>query len=72
MSNPARKQSILFGQQQRCHAAVGLGDDPQRVFAVALARPGRVDRVDRQDTPAVLQRVVVGRSILDIDTAPIA
>ncbi len=45
---------ILAWQQEGCHAAVGLGDDPQAVIAVALAGlwPGRWDRPTTADSLA--------------------
>lgn len=62
---------ILVRQEEGGGAAVGLGDDPQRVLAPALARLGLVDGVGGQQPAAMLKGLVVRGLVLDIDTAPI-
>jgi hypothetical protein len=65
-------RSVLAGQEEGGHAAVGLGDDPEGVVAVALAGLGGVDGISREDAVAVAHRLGVGRCVLGADTAPIA
>ena len=40
-----RRRSVFVGQEERGHAPVGLGDDPERIVAEAFARLRHVDRM---------------------------
>jgi len=48
-----RRHSVFARQQERGHAAVGFGDDPERVFAKPFARLCGVDGEGRGDARAV-------------------
>src|SRR5271163_1799820 len=66
-----RSVSVFFGQQEGGHAAVGFGDDPQRIFAPALGRLGRVNRIGRQDAKPGKERLEVALAVFGADNAPI-
>src|SRR5580704_10805474 len=63
---------IVPRQQERRHAPVALGDDPEGIHPEALARLRGVDGVSREDTTAVVNGPVVGVPILAADMTPIA
>ena len=56
--------SVVLRQEERRHAAVALGDDPEGVVAEAFGRFGRIDRIGREDTLASFDRVVVNGAIV--------
>lgn len=58
-------------QKQRRHAAVGIGDDPQAVVAIPVARLGGVDGVRRQDAASVEERREVGSPVIGANGAPV-
>src|SRR5271166_3964576 len=66
------RRSVLVRQKERRHAPVGLRDDPERIFAKALARLLRVNRIGGQDAKPVLHGVVIGLPVLAANAAPIA
>jgi hypothetical protein len=63
--------SVFFGQQEGGHAAVGLGDDPERVVAKSLARHRIVNVVCGQDAIPRLQGLVIGLPIFLAHATPI-
>lgn len=64
--------SILVRQEERSCAAVVLGDDPDAIIAVALARFGGINRVGRKDAKPLLCGEIVLGGVLGIYNAPIA
>lgn len=56
--------SILIGQQDRCHASVGLGDNPK------LLAHGRA--VGRDDPRSLLDRLIIQAFVTSADFVPIA
>jgi hypothetical protein len=63
---------VFFRQEEGGYAAVGLGDDPKAISAVALARLGGVNRVGRKDAKVSMGRKVVLGGVLGANNAPIA
>lgn len=62
---------VLVRQQERRHAAVSLGDDPEAVLAMTLGGLRRIDSVGRQDAVAEEQSLEVAGPIVITDVAPI-
>jgi antitoxin (DNA-binding transcriptional repressor) of toxin-antitoxin stability system len=65
--------SVLFGEKEGRGAAVGLGDNPECVRAVALARLRLVDRVGRQEphAPAEASSLVSRSSLQTTPQSPV-
>lgn len=64
--------SILARQKERGHAPIPFRDDPQAVFPVALARLGRVNRIGGKNAGFMLERRVIGLSVVRAYFAPVA
>ena len=65
------EDSVLFGQKECRHAAVGFRDDPKRVVAITLAGLALINGIGRQDAPSRLQGLVVGLRVFFADTASV-
>jgi hypothetical protein len=64
--------SVFARQEERGHAAIGLGDDPDGIFAEPLARLLWVDGIGGENASVIRQGCFVAGGILRSDKAPIA